>query len=272
MSEEQQKQGAQPIENRFSLKDKDIQQELVILPSLGKIYSTASSLFGKKQLAIKIMSAQEEDILNNRAFLRQGVALDKLLSAVVLDKNVNLEDLIVGDKNAILLAVRIHGYGPNYSVDNLKCDACDKNFKTSIDLSSIKIRLLDEVDPVEQGTNKFLFTLPRSKKNVFFHLMTNKDDNEISKIEENKKKIGGIQSAPITTQLFHQIDEIEGIEQKDKMSFIKNMSAFDSNQLRNYIESITPQPIMKKEITCPFCDDTRENIVPIGAGFFWPRG
>lgn len=258
------------VENKFAIKDKNIQSDMFPLPSLGKVYPQNSSLYGKKNIQIKIMTAVEEDILNNRAYLKQGIALDKLLESVILDKSIKLDELIVGDKNAILLFTRIIGYGAEYNVE-MKCDNCDKNFKTNIDLSTIKIRYLDDIEPVEVGANKFLFTLPRANKKVFFHLLTNKDDTEISKVEENKKKIGGLQGAPITTQLYHQIDEIEGVEQKDKMNFIKSMTAFDSKELRNYIESITPQPLMKKEITCPLCEDTRENIVPIGAGFFWPR-
>jgi hypothetical protein len=218
------------------------------------------------------MTAVEEDILNNRGYLKQGIALDKLLAAVMIDKTVKLDELIVGDKNAILLFVRILGYGAEYNVENIKCDNCDKNFKTTIDLSSVKIKQLDEVNPIDAGTNRFDFTLPKTNKRVIFHLMTNKDDTEISKAEEGKKKTGGtVQPAPITTQLYHQIDEIEGIEQKDKMHFIKALPAIDSRELRSYIESITPGPVMEQELTCPLCEDTREYTIPIGAGFFWPR-
>jgi hypothetical protein len=258
------------VENRF-LKDKNVQSDLAPLSSLGKIYPATSPLHGKTKIQIKAMTAQEEDILNSRAYLKQGVALDKLLSAVVIDKNIKLDELIVGDKNTILLYVRILGYGPEYNVDNMKCESCDKNFKTTIDLSTIKTRILDDVNPVEDGVNRFEFTLPRANKKVFFHLLTNKDDNEISKAEENKKKIGSIAPTPITTQIYFQVDDIEGTDVKDKMNFIKGMSAYDSKELRNYIDSITPGPIMKQEITCPYCEDVREQNVPIGAGFFWPR-
>jgi len=260
------------IENRFSRTDPNIQSELAGIPSRGKVYPKESSLHNKTSIAIKIMSAEEEDILNNRAYLKQGIALDRLLSAVILDKTAKLDEMIVGDKNAILLYTRIIGYGSEYKVDNLKCENCDKNFKATVNLGTIKIRELDdETNPIETGINRFEFVLPRLNKKVYFHLLTNKDEAEISKIEDNKKRSGAVQPAPITTQLFHQIDEIEGVEEKDKMKFIKKMSAFDSKELRNRIESITPGPIMRQELTCPHCDDTREYIVPIGTGFFWPR-
>lgn len=259
------------IENKLSGGSKNVQSELALLPSYGKIYPQSSPLHNRKDIPIKIMSAAEEDILNNRAYLKQRIALDKLLEAVMIDKTIDLNEMIVGDKNAILLFVRILGYGSEYSVDNIKCDNCDKNFKTTIDLSTIKIKDMSDVDPVENGVNRFEFTLPSSKRKVYFHLLTNKDDTEISKSEEGKKKVGIVAAAPITNQLYHQIDAIEGVEEKDKMFFIKSMRALDSRELRNYIESITPGPNMEQELKCPYCEDEREYTIPIGAGFFWPR-
>lgn len=245
--------------------------EMAPLPSGGKVYPSTSSLHDRLYIPIRLMTAEDEDILNNKAYLKQGIALDKLTQALLMDKSIDMNELIVGDKNAILLFVRVAAYGSQYDVDLIECDKCGKNFKSSIDLAKIDIKQLS-AEPSELGLNKFDFTLPKLGKKVFFHLLTIKDDLEISKVEENKKKAGGLKAAPITTQLYHQIDEIEGVETKDKMDFIKKMPAYDSAALRGHIEEISPGPVMKSELVCPFCDDTREYNIPIGAGFFWPKG
>lgn len=259
----------QDVKNKFGVAPQNIMTDLAPLPSHGKIYPIGSSLHGKSHIEVKILTAREENILNNRANLRQGTAIDKLLRACIIDKTVNPDDLIVGDKNAVLLFIRIMGYGAEYKVD-MKCENCGKNFNTAINLASIKIRELEK-EPIELGTNLFKFTLPKSKKLVKFHLLTTKDDAEIDKAEEGRKK-AKLEATPITTRLYYQVDEIEGVENKDKMKFIDDMFALDSKELRQYIDATSPEPIMKSEVTCTYCDETYETLVPIGLGFFWPRG
>lgn len=258
------------MQNRFS-KDEILPGEQAPLPSCGKIYPPESPLHCKEFIPIKCMSAAEEDILNNKSYLKQGIALDKLLSSVILDKKIKIEDMISGDKNTILMFVRIIGYGPEYDVDNIRCDNCGKLFNTTINLNKIPIKKLD-TNPIQIGINQFEFKLPKCGKNVKFHFLTTKDDAIIEKAEENKKKVRGeFPLTPITTRLYHQIDEIEGIDEKNKMKFIQEMTAYDSMQLRSHIDNITPGPTMKSEISCPHCDDIREQFVPIGVGFFWPK-
>jgi len=264
------------IENRFKQESTDSNQsELSPLPSGGKIYPPSSPLHMKKTIAIRCMTAQDENILNNRSLLKQGTALDKLIAALVVDKSIDLSELIVGDKNTLLLWARIIGYGSSYEVPDFKCDSCGKSFTANVVLDKIQVKELG-ADPVEEGKNQFIYTLPRSKKNIKFHLLTSKDDAEIDQMEENKKKIKGglqLQAEPITMRLIKQIDEIEGCAtEKDKVEFIKKMPAYDSVAIRGYIDEITPQPVMKQDVVCPHCGESKEQMVPLGVSFFWPKG
>jgi len=262
------------MENRFKQEPTDgAQQELSPLPTGGCIYPPNSPLHMKKTIPILYMTAEHEDVLNNRVNIKQGNVLDKLLAALVVDKSIDVGELIVGDKNAILLFARIIGYGASYSVDDIKCDSCGKSFTDVVHLDKIDIRKLG-AEPIENGKNLFAYTLPRTKKVAKFHLLTTKDDAEIDEAEENKKKLKGgitLQAQPITTRLIKQIDEIEGVEDKNKANFIRKMPAFDSASLRSYIDNITPGPTMKQDIVCKHCGESKEQIIPIGVEFFWPR-
>jgi hypothetical protein len=262
------------IENRFKTESTDsVPQELAPIPTGGRIYPIGSPLHMRTTIPIRCMTAYDENILNNRANLKQGTALDKLIAALVVDKTIDLGELIVGDKNALLLFARIIGYGATYDVDDFKCDSCNKAFTATVHLDKLDIRKLTDA-PIEEGKNLFAFTLPKTKKVAKFHLLTAKDDAEIDQAEENKKKAKGVvlQAEPITTRLIHQIDEIEGVEAKDKVNFINNMPAYDSAAIRGHIDDITPGPVMKQDIVCKHCGDTKEQVIPIGIGFFWPKG
>jgi hypothetical protein len=262
------------IENRFKQEPTDGNQgELAPLPTGGCIYPPNSPLYMKKTIPILYMTAEHEDVLNSRIFIKQGIVLDKLLAALVIDKSIDVGELIVGDKNAILLFARIIGYGASYEVSEMKCDSCGKSFTATVHLDKIDIRKLG-AEPIENGKNLFAYTLPRTKKIAKFHLLTTKDDAEIDEAEENKKKLKGglvLQSQPITTRLIKQIDEIEEVESKNKADFIRKMPAYDSASLRSYIDDITPGPTMKQDVVCPHCGDSKEQIIPIGVEFFWPK-
>ena len=89
--------------------------EVVDLPSKGLLYTKDSPLAGGT-IELKYMTAKEEDILTSRNLIQKGVVLDKLLESVIVDENVSLNDLLLGDKNAIMIATRILGYGKDYTV------------------------------------------------------------------------------------------------------------------------------------------------------------
>ena len=72
--------------------------EIVSLPSQGKCYPETNPL-SSGNIELKYMTAREEEILTSQSLIKKGVVLDKLFEAIIVDKGVNPDDIILGDKN-----------------------------------------------------------------------------------------------------------------------------------------------------------------------------
>ena len=166
--------------------DKKLQTEKVSLPSKGLLYSDDSPL-RDGTIEVKYMTAKEEDILTNQSFIKSGIVIDKLLEALVVSP-INFTDLLIGDKNAILVAARVYGYGPHY-VFNYTNPKTQAEEEVMIDLSLIEDKELDESLLTTKGLNEFNFTLPRSEKVVTFKLLTQKDENNIQSELKTQRKL-----------------------------------------------------------------------------------
>ena len=86
--------------------------ETIELPSKGLLY-TSDNLLSSGTIEMKYMTAKEEDILTNQSYIQSGTVLDKLLQSLIVTK-ISYDDLLIGDKNAIMIAARILGYGKDY--------------------------------------------------------------------------------------------------------------------------------------------------------------
>jgi hypothetical protein len=247
----------------------DIPQEIVPLPSNGKVYSQDSSLYGVETVEIKAMTAREEDILTSRALLKKGTVITELIKSCLVDKSVNVLDLLSGDRNALMVAIRITGYGPEYAVE-LECNECGVKSPHEFNLADLPIKRL-EIEPVLPGSNLFEFVLPVSKKNVKFKFMTGRDEEEMMVLAEKQKKLGLPSDNNVTTSLLYSIQSVDGIDDRSKISnFIKVMPARDSLALRNYMRDHEPGILMKQETTCSSCGHSEEVSMPLGVTFLWP--
>jgi len=247
----------------------DVPQEVVPLPSGGKVYSTNSSLFGAELVEIKAMTAREEDILTSKVYLKKGTVITELIKSCLIDKSINALDLLSGDRNALMIAIRITGYGAEYETE-MECPECSVKSPHSFNLGALQINRL-ELEPAASGQNVFEFFLPYSKKNVKFKFMTGRDEEEISAINERQKKLALGSENSVTTNLLHTIISIDGTEDRVKISnFIKSMPARDSLALRNYMKDNEPGINMKQETTCNACGHTDEVNMPLGITFLWP--
>lgn len=245
--------------------------EIVELPSKGKFYQPGHPLHGKEEIEIKFMTAKEEDILTNKSLLRKGVAIDKMLQSLLVDPGLKVDDLLVGDKNAVLLASRISAYGADYSVQ-VTCPACEAKQKQQFDLSSIMSKEIEEkeipsaVTQTQHGT--FLFTLPRLGVNVEFRLMTSADESKIAKQVISKKEIDNVS----TGQLKTCIVSVNGLHDPQSIKQVSdNMIASDARALRNVIRDLTPEVDMEQDFTCENCGHEEGLEVPLTAEFFWPK-
>jgi hypothetical protein len=232
--------------------------EWVDLPSKGLLYPEGSEL-AKGQVEIKYMTAKEEDILTNQSYIRNGTVLDKLIKSVIISK-INYDDLLIGDKNAIMVAARILGYGSDYSFEL-------SGEPHTVDLSQVENKSLKE-ELFANRVNEFSFTLPRSKYEVTFKLLTHKDEQDINRELEGLKKIHKDNSPELSTRLKYLITSVDGSREKqDIREFIdKALLAQDSRALREYVKEIQPDV----DLTFfPEGSSDRVNI-PIGVNFFWP--
>lgn len=232
--------------------------EVVELPSQGKLYPADHPL-AEGKIEMKYMTAKEEDILTNQAYIRDGVVLDKLLQSLIVTK-FNYSDLLIGDKNAIMVAARILGYGKDY-----KFNYAGK--EEVVDLSQIEpLPLTKEVEKAE--SNEFSFTLPSSGNIVTFKLLTHNDEKKIEQELKGLSKINKNSSPIVTTRLKHQILSVNGEDERPKVrEFVDNyLLAQDSRALREEIKRIGPDV----DLTFfPEGSDRRVDV-PIGLSFFWP--
>lgn len=240
--------------------------EEVSLPSKGLLYPKDSPLSAGK-ISMKYMTAREEDILTNSNFIRQGTVIDKLLQSLIVTP-INYDELLIGDKNAILIAARVLGYGQEYSFkyNNER----GQELEATVDLSKLEEKKIDE-SLFKAGTNSFTFALPKSGNTVTFKLLTHGDEKKIDAEIKGLKKINPNGSYDITTRFKHMITSVNGdSEQKSIRDFVDNyLLASDARALREYYTKVQPDIEMK---FIPEDDSyTGEGIaIPISLIFFWP--
>ena len=233
--------------------------EIVELPSKGLIYPKDNPLSSGK-LEMKYMTAKEEDILTNANYLQKGIVLDKLLESLIVSK-INYNDLITGDKNALLIAARVLGYGKDYEFTY-------GGETLSVDLTTLEDKNLNPKNLLEEGVNEFEFSLPSSKTTITFKLLTHGDEKSIDRELQGLKKIKKDFVPEATTRLKYMITSIDGDREKKTIrEFVDTyLLARDSRALREEIRRISPDVELKY-----YGDDVEEAInIPIDITFFWP--
>ena len=237
--------------------------EMVDLPSKGLIYPKDNPLSSGK-VEMKYMTAKEEDILTNQNYIKDGSVLDRLLKALIVSKDVNYDDLIVGDKNAIMVAARILGYGSDYTFmyNNEEC---------TVDLQDLDTVEIKEDQIIEKNTNKFEYTLPHSETLIQFKLLNTKDDKAVKAEVKGLQKLDKKASPEMSTRLKHMILAINGNTDKSEIrKFVDTyMLARDSRAFREYIKAFQPDIDLKFNYESSGGIE-REVSLPMTVNFFWP--
>lgn len=246
--------------------------EIVDLPSEGRFYPEGHPLYGKTTVEMKQMSTPEEDILSNSSYIKKGVVLDRLLESLLIDRSINIGSLLLGDKNKLLHAARIEGYGTEYKA-LVGCVACLEQGEWNYDLSQAEERTATAIEEEfgfkysSQGT--FLITLPKTKAVVECKFLTGKEEDSVQKIIEQHKK-HNLKANP-TRELYRKI--IVSVNGKEELvrQLIESIPIQDSKFLKREYKKRVPNVKMAGEYTCPNCDyeDVRE--VPFTTEFFWPK-
>ena len=234
--------------------------EVVDLPSKGKLYSPGSPL-ASGTIEMKYMTAKEEDILTNQNYIEKGIVIDKLLQALIVDKSIDYNQLLVGDKNALLIAARILGYGKDYEFEYA-------GEKEVIDLSLLDNKPLHQ-DIEKASENAFNYTLPTSGAVITFKLLTHGDEQKVDQEVKGLKKINKESSAELSTRLKYMLLAVNGdSDRKNVREFVDNQFlARDSRAFRNYLRDFQPDVDMK---FYPENGPDGGVDIPIGVNFLWP--
>jgi hypothetical protein len=249
--------------------------EVIELPSQGHFYPEENALSSGK-LEVRYMTAREEDILTSTNLIKKGLAIDMVLKSVVVTP-IDYESMLIGDKNALMIATRILGYGKDYPVE-ITCPNCETKSKVTIDLSQLQHKEVG-VDKFPKGVNEFGFELPLSKKQIKFKFLNGRDESEISTEMKAMKKISASPEVgtELSSRLKHVIVEVDGKrDQKTINDFIdKAMYAGDSLALRRYMNDIQPDVDLSFDFECSNkseCGYSETMRVPLTVEFFWPAG
>ena len=244
--------------------------EVIELPSKGWFYPDSHPLSSGK-LEVFYMTAKHEDILTSRNLIQRGVVIDKLIEALIADKNVKYDDLLVGDKNGLMVAARIMGYGKDYDV-TVDCPSCEEKSSHQINLEDIKDKEI-EFKESQKGKNEFLFTLPFSKRTIIFKLLNHKDEKDVQfELEQMKKLIKSEISSEVTTRMKKSIIAVDGSrDQKTVREFVDSMPARDAMAFREYARKVNPDVDLTFDFECPSCGHASRLEVPIDVNFFWPN-
>ena len=234
--------------------------ETIELPSKGLIYPEDNPL-SSGTIEMKYMTAKEEDILSNQSYIQNGTVLDKLLKSLIISK-INYSDLIVGDKNAIMIAARVLGYGKDYKFEY-------KGEQVNVDLSSLENKVFDETS-ISRGVNEFSYTLPSTGTIITYKLLTHKDEMAIEAEIKGLKKINKSADASVSTRMKYMIISVNGDSDKKTIrEFVDNyLLARDAREFRKHVREVQPDVDLNTMVEV---NDGVEAIdIPITVNFFWP--
>ncbi len=244
--------------------------EFVELPSEGKYYPEGHPLSDATSLEIKQMTAKEEDLLTSRTLLKKGVALDRVLASVIVDKSIDPDSLLVGDRNAIIIATRVSGYGNDYST-NVTCPACGENQGYPFDLNDANIYTGGEstLGVVDNNDGTFNILLPRTGVTATFRLLNGYDEKALASGAELDKKQKVERS--VTRQLSCMLVAANGDTSAQAINYlVENLPSVDSRQLRFAYRETAPNIDLTQRFECSSCDHEQDMEVPLSADFFWP--
>ena len=235
--------------------------EVVELPSKGLLYPEDNPLSSGK-VEIKYMTAREEDILTNTSYISDGTVLDELLKSLIVSKDIDFNDLIIGDKNALLISSRILGYGSNYKFSL-------RGEEVTADLSKLENKKLDK-SLFEKGKNEFNYTFPNSGTIITYKYLNHGDEQAVNKEIQGLQKINPKSNPLISTRIKQMITSVDGNEDKKTIrEFVDNyLLAMDSRAFRNHIRET--QPDVDLTVTVDTKDGEEDVEMPIGIKFFWP--
>ena len=259
-------------ENPFSF---IVPTEFVELPSKGLYYPENHPLHNQDTIEIKQMTAKEEDILTSKSLLKRGVAIERMVQSLIMDKRIDPNSLLIGDRNAILVSARVSGYGNEYTT-KVECPSCSATQAYTFDLNDAYVLGGPESEEggdveVQRNTDgTFNTILPRTNLTVTFRLLTGHDEKNLSTQQRQNKKSNKADRL-VTDQLKSIIIAINGNDTKEAINYVaNNLPSKDASYMRKAYKTIAPNIDLTQQFACVECDYEQDMEVPLNAEFFWP--
>jgi len=261
----------QPVEKAFDPLSFVAPTEFVDLPSKGN-YPEGHPLHGQEVIEMRFMTAKEEDILSSQTLLKKGIAIERMIDSLIINKSIKAQDLLVGDRNALVIAARISGYGANYKTQ-IGCPSCGTRTQFDFDLTQQEIHesSVDETLSMQKLDNgSFTCKMPYSNFNIVFKLLDGKDEQYLAKLTADKKK-RKMNETTLTDQFKIMIVSIEGHSDKSIIGkYVDNMPTLDSRHLKACYKVASPDVKITNNFECGSCGYSQEMEVPFNTDFFWP--
>jgi len=242
--------------------------EIIILPSGGGYYYPIGNSLRSGKVELRLPTAKDEDILTSRSLIQKGTVLDVFMKNLLVDPTIDLDSMLIGDKNALLFASRMLLYGSDYPI-SVTCPKCSTQNDISLDISEFETKEI-EIYPNSDGI--FTFEFPKSKAVVEFKLLTQRDENELEETRKKMKKhMKSGYDGELTSRYKKIIVSVNG--EKDPLvirEFVDNMLTMDSKAFRSYLAKVTPDVDSAFEFECENCRHSERMGMPISAQFFWP--
>ena len=239
--------------------DPAIAYDVIELPSKGIHYTNK-----KKSVRVAYLTASDENILSSPSFLNTNTVITELLKRKILDKDLNIEEIVEEDRQAILIFLRNTAFGSEYNL-TITDDKTGNEFTVEVDLGSLKIK---DFNLVEDTNGEYGHYLEKSKTEITFKFLTQKQEDEIEKIKESWNGNG---VAPvITKQLEMMIKSVGGVRDALKIrGFIETMPIKDSQDFRKFVQDNKPGLDLTQPVTTPSGEDVQVRI-GFGVEFFRP--
>ena len=249
--------------------------EFVALPSRGLFYGEGHPLYLQESIEIKYMTAKEEDLLSSKGLIEKGLVLDRLIQNLLVDNKIQSRDLLICDRNAILIASRASGFGHEY-LTNITCRRCTQTETYEYDLHDaiftgpISPAELAELDVEHVEDEMFKVKIPNSSTDVVIRLLNGHDEKVVLDLGDKKKK-KHLEDQLVTNQLSLMIVSVMGHTESTLITkYIESLPLRDSRFLRNIYDKISPSIELRKEFVCNECGYEDDIIFPFTVDFFWP--
>lgn len=249
----------------------EVPTDFVELPSRGKFYPKDSPLYNVDKVEVKYMTAKEEDLLVSPGLVKAGIAMDRVIESLLVDKRIRAKDLLVGDKSAILINIRKNAFGEDYEFAFYctKCGEINKHVKNLDEITIKELKTGEDCFYTDYGTIQL--KLPKSKATVELALLRGEDETTIEQTIEKRVK-NNLPEESLLIRYRHMIRSINGnTDLETIVSFIETMPVLDSRVLRKRYAELNPDVLLNYSADCKKCGHTNEGGVPIMVDFFWPK-